>query len=61
MATKVVVDVVALPLGGLPSEEFEELEGNFAGAVEFRTRDPLCLPLKGGELKVSLKGRYRGS
>ena len=35
MAAKVVVDVVALSLGGLPAEEFEELEGDFAGAVEF--------------------------
>ena len=33
MATEVVVDVVALSLRGLPAEEFEELEGDFAGAV----------------------------
>ena len=56
MAAEVVVDVVALSLGRLPAEEFEELEGYFAGAVEFGTRDPLCLPLKGGGFKVSLFG-----
>ena len=33
MAAEVVVDVVALSLRGLPAEELEELEGDFAGAV----------------------------
>ena len=35
VAAEVVVDVVALSLGGLSSEEFEELEGDLAGAVFF--------------------------